>query len=98
MKIRVRELRRILREANSKSITYTFEVYGPDDEAYTVTATYNPRTPFDVEIWKATDASGNEVDVDELGKQHDLHAIAMDTLAEKHPTDDMDPPSYRDEF
>jgi hypothetical protein len=83
VKFRLGALKKLIRES-AGPVTYTFPVYGPDDEEYTVTATYNPRTPFDVEIWKATSSDGQEVDVEELEAQgHDLRAKAFDSLPGK---------------
>jgi len=80
MKIKVGTLKRLLTEA-AGSKDFTFEVYGPNDETYTCTATYNPQTPYDIEIWQAKDEAGNDVDIDELRAQgHDLEAKAFDVL------------------
>lgn len=88
MKVTVGELKRIIAEAHVHeslgTTNFTFEVYGPDDETYVVHAAYNPRSPFEVEIWKATTETGEEVDVDELRAQgHDLEAKAFDKISEE---------------
>lgn len=89
MKIRLGDLRRLIREAAGSSEEITFNVYGPNDETYVCTATYNPRTPYDIEVWRAVDEAGNEVDVDELKAQgHDLQAAAFDAVAKKYGDDD----------
>lgn len=62
--------------------TFSFPVYGRNDEEITVTATYDPRRPFDVECWQAIDtSSGLEVDIDAVAMQHDLHSSAMDWVS-----------------
>ena len=95
MKVRVKTLKRMIVEGAMHealgSTTFDFEVYGPNDETYTVTATYNEQTPYDIEIWKAVGPDGNEIDVEELEAQgHDLQAKAFDELPNK--VNDMDPP------
>ena len=78
------DLRKVLKESGRKPETYTFEVYGPNDEPYTVYATFNPRTPLDVEVWKATGPDGEEIDTNELDAMgHDLKALALDNLPGK---------------
>ena len=92
MRMLLSELRKRLNESGRESTKFTFEVYGPNDEVYTVYANYNPRTPFEVELWKATGPDGEEVDIDELDAQgHDLNAKAFEKL-EQIGADDMDPP------
>lgn len=88
MKIKVGELKRLIAEAamheSMGTTNFTFEVYGPDDETYVVHAAYNPRTPYDIEIWKATTEAGVEVDVDDLRVfEPDLEAKAFDNLPGK---------------
>lgn len=99
MRIMLGDLRRALKETGRDTTKFTFEVYGPNDEPYTVYAIFNPRLPFDVELWKATGPDGEEIDVNELDAMgHDLKARAFDEL-EKH-TNDADPPEivWNDEF
>jgi hypothetical protein len=69
------KLRRVIRSILSESryqknrngsFTFQFEVYGPEDETYQVTATYDPRQPFEVEVWKAHGPDGEEIDPVEL--------------------------------
>lgn len=43
-----------------------FTVSTPDGEEVSVHVNYDERRPFDVEIWKAEDMAGREVDVDML--------------------------------
>lgn len=86
MKIRLGDLKRLIAEAHMHeslgTTNFTFNAYGPDDETYVVHAAYNPRTPFEVEIWKATTEAGVEVDVDELRAMgQDLEAMAFDEIA-----------------
>lgn len=80
MKITVGELKALIREASvHESLgtnNFSFEVYGPNDETYVCTATYDARRPFEVEVWKATTEDGTDVDVD------DLRALGID-LEEK---------------
>jgi len=92
MRMLLSELRkRLLRESGGVQ-QFTFEVHGPNDEVYTVYANYNPRTPFEVEVWKATGPDGEEVDTDVLDAQGlDLQAKAFDKL-EQIGVNDMDPP------
>lgn len=69
-------------KAPNGSFTFSFPVYGRNDEEITVTATFDPRRPFDVECWQAIDtSSGLEVDIDAVAMQHDLHAKAMDWVS-----------------
>ncbi len=69
-------------QRGSKEIT--FPVFLPDDQEVTVTANYDESSPFDIEIWKAVDETGNEIDVDELrGMVEDLDATAWDAV-ERH--------------
>lgn len=64
------------------SFTFSFSVYGQNDEEITITATYNPRRPFEVECWQAIDtSSGLEVDIDAVAMQHDLDSKAMDWIS-----------------
>ena len=85
MKSNLRSIvRAILESSYSKSpngsFTFEFPVYGRNDEEVTVTATYDPRRPFEVECWQAFDtSSGLEVDIDAVKMQHpDLDSAAMD--------------------
>ncbi len=92
MKIKLATLKKLIREAAGEK-NFSFEVYGPNDETYTVTATYNPRTPFDVEIGGiAVDDLGNQVDTADLEAQGlELKAQAMDWVSQ-NMVDDEDPP------
>jgi hypothetical protein len=87
------ELRkRILRESGPDLTKFTFEVYGPNDETYTVYANFNRLSPYEIEVWKATGPDGEEVEVDELEAQgHDLNAKAFEKL-DQIGVDDSDPP------
>lgn len=49
-----------------KSNEITFPVYLADDSEVTVHVNYDERLPFEVEMWKAVDATGVDVDIDEL--------------------------------
>lgn len=51
-------------QRGTKNVEFT--VYLPDDSEVSVHAIYNERTPFEVELWKAEDLAGREVDLDEL--------------------------------
>jgi len=85
MKLLRATVRSILAEAaytksDMGEFTFEFPVYGRNDEEVTVTATYDPRRPFEVECWQAFDtSSGLEVDIDAIKAQHpDLESTAMD--------------------
>jgi hypothetical protein len=67
MKTTVGKLKRLVTEAlGGQTSTFTFKVYGPDDQEYTCTASHHASRPFDVEVWQATDSAGNDVPVEEL--------------------------------
>ncbi len=71
-------------KAPNGSFTFEFPVYGRNDEEVTVTATYDPRRPFEVECWQAFDtSSGLEVDIDAVKMQQpDLDAKAFDWISD----------------
>lgn len=74
MKTTLGKVRKLLREASyarpSRNGSHTFEFpVHEEDGTYIVTATYDPRMPYEVEIWQATDPQRNEVDVEELGRR-----------------------------
>ncbi len=62
--------------APSKPIDFEFPIWGSDDEEYTMKATYNPSTPFEMEVWHASGPDGMDVDVDELKARYDVDAAA----------------------
>lgn len=91
MKVRVGLIRKLVREATSPTKQFMFSVYGPDSEEYTVSAVYDRRMPYEVEIISVTDQTGVEIEpkaIDSMGI--DLHAAAMDYVGEN--MDDPDPP------
>lgn len=66
------------------SFTFQFEVYGPEDETYQVTATYDPRRPFEVEVWGARGPGGEEIDPEDLQMmvRVDLEEKAFDWVSQ----------------
>jgi hypothetical protein len=65
---------------------FEFPVWDSEDREYMVSAVYNRRSPFMMELWKAVDTmTGEEVDVDELEMiVPDLQDRAFDFVARKH--------------
>ena len=91
MKITVGKLKRLLTEA-SQGQTFKFDVH-LGDETFTCTATYNPMTPREVEVWQAVDSNGQEVDVAELEAQGvELQDAAFSAMENQNLHNDMDPP------
>lgn len=65
---------------------FDFPVWDTHDREYMISAIYQRRSPFMMELWKAVDvATGEEVDVDELEAMiPDLQDRAFDFIASKN--------------